>query len=219
MSGKRSMQRGRLVLASLLALADGCVDDVVVGYQLPGSLDDALVPMPEDAQTPAPDASLLDAHVLDAMRPDAMLSDAAPSDAMLLDAAADANPCLNASCTPTSGPCKTCNITVRIVPDLCSTGDPQQCWYDSDGSCTEQCPNVASCRPGHREDCAQNEYCYFAREDCGAAGNGLCAPMPVTACSTLRNDACGCDGKTYFNWCVAAKAGTAVEGPVTAACN
>jgi hypothetical protein len=60
-----------------------------------------------------------------------------------------------------------------------------------------------SCTPS----CAIDEYCGTPSGSCGAGGT--CAMLPVT-CSPLVDYVCGCNGLTYENDCVAARAGVSV---------
>src|ERR1041384_3335591 len=62
------------------------------------------------------------------------------------------------------------------------------------------------------EDCFETELCDFATNSCGANPNdrGECVTRP-TACVEEIEFACGCDGQTYENECVAARAGVDVD--------
>ena len=55
--------------------------------------------------------------------------------------------------------------------------------------------------------CAENQFCDFPDDMCGAAdGAGTCAPRP-DACDKVLDPKCACDGKVYDNACEAQKAG------------
>ena len=61
--------------------------------------------------------------------------------------------------------------------------------------------------------CAADEYCSYPQSaNCGKAdATGNCAKKPTgTACITLYDPVCGCDGKTYGNSCEARLAGMSV---------
>lgn len=57
-------------------------------------------------------------------------------------------------------------------------------------------------------DCAPTGYCEKSAGDC--LGTGLCGSMP-TACTSIYNPVCGCDGLTYGNSCYAAQAGVSIS--------
>ena len=55
--------------------------------------------------------------------------------------------------------------------------------------------------------CAENQFCDFPDDMCGAAdGAGTCAPRP-DVCDQVLDPKCACDGKVYNNACEAQKAG------------
>ena len=62
------------------------------------------------------------------------------------------------------------------------------------------------------EQCGANEFCSKLFDSCGESG--LCEPRP-TDCSehghTHIKIVCGCDGKTYDNFCLAALAGVNIK--------
>jgi hypothetical protein len=73
---------------------------------------------------------------------------------------------------------------------------------------------VASGECWKSSDCASGEFCNFETEggDCGKTKPGWCDPMPGKCSSAQTHPpACGCDGKTYPNTCVAHSAGVSVD--------
>ncbi|MFN7700693.1 MAG: Kazal-type serine protease inhibitor domain-containing protein [Deltaproteobacteria bacterium] len=70
--------------------------------------------------------------------------------------------------------------------------------------------------------CAPGTFCDFPPSSmCGRAdGPGVCAPVP-DVCTREFRPVCGCDGVTYANPCLAARASVSVEsdGPCPIACD
>jgi hypothetical protein len=83
----------------------------------------------------------------------------------------------------------------------CRNGEVSRLIADALGPCVE-------CRS--TSDCANGEYC-DQTATCGTAdpGPGRCLAMP-NSCTLSGDKVCGCDGTTYDNTCLAARAGTGI---------
>jgi hypothetical protein len=62
---------------------------------------------------------------------------------------------------------------------------------------------------GSNADCGRRFYCKYSDVPCG--GLGICEAKP-RACEPSEEPVCGCDDRNYANACVAANAGTSVQG-------
>jgi hypothetical protein len=72
-------------------------------------------------------------------------------------------------------------------------------------------PAPTRCGGPSGASCAADEYCAYSMGQCSRSdASGICQPRP-RICSTICDDVCGCDGKSYSNGCAAAMAGIAVS--------
>ncbi len=72
-------------------------------------------------------------------------------------------------------------------------------------TCYQSCGPTGSCPVG--------EHCIFPTGDCGTGGAaGICFPG-AGACWDVDIPVCGCDGRTYSNFCYAAMSGVSVRYP------
>ena len=72
-----------------------------------------------------------------------------------------------------------------------------------------ECGMAAVCGTRGSPPCPLDTYCRFD-ETCGASDRGgICQPFP-SACDSVEDPVCGCDGSTYSNACLAAAAGVSV---------
>jgi hypothetical protein len=103
------------------------------------------------------------------------------------------------SCPPTCH--TTCGCDGRAY---CSECVAQQHGVSISG--TTGCLPVGGCLS--TADCALSEFCSTPIGACGA--QGMCVAHPLS-CPILFSPACGCDGVTYMNTCVAARSGVSVR--------
>ena len=107
------------------------------------------------------------------------------------------------------------------IPASCkgACGDQSKdgCWCDEScelfGDCCGDRSEVCAPRPtgcATNAECSAGEYCQH-KSGCGRTGaNGSCKALPKK-CVMTDAPVCGCDGKTYFNTCVAHRAGANVD--------
>jgi hypothetical protein len=137
----------------------------------------------------APDASSADAPLPDA-RPDAPLPDAPLLDAPLPDARLPDAPLPDAP-----------------LPDsrLIDSAPP-------DADLRIDAGVGAACGARGTAPCVGNVYCDWADDSCGATDTaGICTVRP-DVCDATVDYVCACDGQVYANACLAAAAGTDVNG-------
>ncbi|MEO7033129.1 MAG: Kazal-type serine protease inhibitor domain-containing protein [Polyangiaceae bacterium] len=118
-----------------------------------------------------------------------------------------------------SAPAGSCSVTVDGVSYPDGTANIPA----GDGcnvcTCTESaltcsarpCKAPTPCGARAGDTCTSAEYCAYRPDGlCGHAdAEAVCVPRP-SACSTLDQPVCGCDGKSYLNTCSAALAGTGI---------
>ncbi len=74
------------------------------------------------------------------------------------------------------------------------------------GRCDRVCGGIAG------DQCPEGQFCQFRDGECCCDLQGLCQDLPE-ACPLVCDPVCGCDGQTYSNRCLAAKAGASVVHP------
>jgi len=75
------------------------------------------------------------------------------------------------------------------------------------GTCKGPPPPTEACGGSAGYVCPSNQYCFFVDYACPAPGTtGKCVPKP-TGCDLSYAPVCGCDGKTYGNYCAMQMAG------------
>jgi hypothetical protein len=75
-----------------------------------------------------------------------------------------------------------------------------------------ECAEEQACGGLQGLQCDDGEYCNYPEDaQCGRAdATGVCAAIPEV-CTLELNPVCGCNSRTYSNWCAAAAAGVSVE--------
>jgi hypothetical protein len=72
------------------------------------------------------------------------------------------------------------------------------------------CVPPRACGGDTGETCRSDEFCKPPIGACTMGAAGTCAEKPPT-CPVIKNEVCGCDGKTYDNSCLAYAAGVAID--------
>lgn len=89
------------------------------------------------------------------------------------------------------------------------SGDCNQCTCSDGGltctdrDCGDTCGGIAGLR------CGEDEYCDYGASCRTPDASGTCEPVP-TVCTEHYSPVCGCDGRTYYSPCEAARAGASV---------
>jgi hypothetical protein len=115
------------------------------------------------------------------------------------------------------------------IPQVCDLSFSPVCGCDDvtyDNPCAAATAGISVAKAGEcdagnttcgaraGDTCATDEYCYYTPAAlCGRAdATGTCTKIPEdSACITVSDPVCGCDGITYGNACEAKRAGASVD--------
>ena len=97
-----------------------------------------------------------------------------------------------------------CVALLTVLCAACSAAEPGEGVAIDESTASVEEALLMSC--SSNAQCGSTSYCQLKQ----CAAPGTCATKPAT-CTTVVAPVCGCDGKTYSNSCMAAKAGVSVR--------
>jgi hypothetical protein len=109
-------------------------------------------------------------------------------------------------------------FALSVTALACGDNQPRSTTPDAAGDAapTIDAPAAGICGGASAIACPSDQYCDYARNGCGVAGEtGICMAKPTTCPDGPSVATCGCDGKVYGSACEAYTAGADINAAGT----